>query len=49
MIKNVNKADSFLKRKVNLKIDRNVDNKKINDSHIKIPLLRGILGRKSFE
>ncbi len=50
MIKTVNKADSFLKRKVNLKIDRNIDIKKINDSYVKfIPLLRGILGRKSFE
>ena len=50
MIKTVNKAESFLNRKVNLKIDRNIDVKKINDSHDKIiPILRGILGRKSFE
>ena len=50
MINTVNKADGFLNRKVNLKIDRNIDIKKINDSQTKIiPLLRGILGRKSFE
>ncbi len=50
MIKIVNKANSFLNRKVNLKINRNIDLKNINDNHVKfIPLLRGILGRKSFE
>ena len=50
MIKIVNEANIFLKRKVNLNIDRNIDIRKINDPQIKlIPYLRGILGRKSYE
>jgi len=50
MIKIVNEANIFLKRKVNLNIDRNIDIRKINDPQVKlIPYLRGILGRKSYE
>ena len=50
MIKFSNEANNFLKRKVNLKISRNIDIKNINNSQISlIPYLRGIIGRKSFE
>ena len=50
MIKFSNEANNFLKRKVNLKISRNIDIKNINNSQISlIPYLRGLIGRKSFE
>ena len=34
MINIVNEANDFLDRKVNLKIDRNIDLEKINNNHV---------------